>query len=183
MNAGRGSAVAHAAAALVINAWLLAAVPAGALEPGAARLDYQVDEGLNTNRLVREGPVAAHLVLRSGNDPRILVAFPAGNSGVGVWFMHRAAGVKWTLSGAPQTIRRSDSRGRTLYGLVAQATVEAADLQVRQAVPPATAWFSRSPTVRFAMRASAPALTVESVCESPLSPEKRRSCHSGAVSY
>jgi len=134
VNAGRGSAVAHAAAALVINAWLLAAVPAGALEPGAARLDYQVDEGLNTNRLVREGPVAAHLVLRSGNDPRILVAFPAGNSGVGVWFMHRAAGVKWTLSGAPQTIRRSDSRGRTLYGLVAQATVEAADLQVRQAV-------------------------------------------------
>jgi hypothetical protein len=48
--------------------------------------------------------------------------------------MHRAAGVKWTLSGAPQTIRRSDSRGRTLYGLVAQATVEGADLQVRQAV-------------------------------------------------
>ena len=46
------------AAAMVIDAWLLLAAPAMALEPAAARLDYQVDEGLNTNRLVREGAVA-----------------------------------------------------------------------------------------------------------------------------
>jgi hypothetical protein len=127
-------AVAHAAAAMIVVAGLLGARATLALEPTAPRLDYQVDEGLNTNRLVRDGAVAAHLVLRSGNDPRILVAFPAGDSGVGVWFVHHAAPVKWTLSGAPQTLRRSDRRGRPLYGLVAQAAVETPDLEVRQAV-------------------------------------------------
>ena len=126
--------MAQAAAALVINAWLLATGPALALEPTAERLDFQVDEGLNTNRLVREGAVAAHLVLRSGNDPRILIAFPAGNSGVGLWFMHRSEPVKWALSGAPRTIQRSDRRGRTLYGLVSEVSADAAELQVRQAV-------------------------------------------------
>src|ERR1700751_4958535 len=117
-----------------MSAWLLAAVPAVALEPAPAGLDYPVDEGLNINRLVREGAVAAHLVLRSGNDSRILIAFPAGDSGVGVWFAHRAARVRWTLGEAPQTIRRADTHGRTLYGLLAQATVESPVLQVRQAV-------------------------------------------------
>ena len=84
-----------------ISACLLAPVPAVALEPATPRLDFQVDEGLNTNRLFREGAVAAHLVLRSGRDPRILIAFPAGNSGVGVWFVHRSEAVRWTLRGAP----------------------------------------------------------------------------------
>ena len=45
-------------------------------------------EGLNLNSFVRKGPVAAHIVLRSGSDPRLIVAFPAGNSGVGLWFDH-----------------------------------------------------------------------------------------------
>jgi len=30
------------------------------------RLDFEVQEGLNINRFVREGNVAAHLLLRSG---------------------------------------------------------------------------------------------------------------------
>ena len=128
------SAAALAAAAMVVVAGLFGAGAALALEPTAARLDYQVDEGLNINRLVREGAVAAHLVLRSGNDPRILMAFPAGDSGVGVWFVQRAEPVKWSLRSAPRILQRSDHRGRTLYGLVAEASVEAADLQVRQAV-------------------------------------------------
>jgi hypothetical protein len=119
---------------MVVIAVLLGGRPGIALEPGAARLDYQVDEGLNTNRLVREGAVAAHLVLRSGNDPRILIAFPAGNSGVGLWFMHRSVPVRWALRGAPRTIERADPRGRTLYGLMSEVTVEATELQVRQAV-------------------------------------------------
>jgi glycogen debranching enzyme len=123
------------ASAMVVGAWLLlAALPAGALEPTAAPLDYQVDEGLNINRLVREGAVAAHLVLRSGNDPRILIAFPAGDSGVGLWFTHRSEPVRWMLGGAPRTLQRSDRHGRPLYGVVAEVSVAAPDLQVRQAV-------------------------------------------------
>jgi len=126
--------VARSPRAIFVTACLLATVPAVALEPAAARLDYQVDEGLNTNRFVRDGTVAAHLVLRSGTDPRILIAFPAGNSGVGVWFRHRPEAVRWRLRGEPQAIHRSDRRGRTLNGIVAEATVEAADLQIRRAV-------------------------------------------------
>jgi hypothetical protein len=127
-------AVAQSAAATMLTAWSLATVPVAAEEPAAARLDYQVEIGLNINRLVREGAVAAHLVLRSGTDPRILLAFPAGDSGVGVWFAHRSTPVKWTLDGPPQTLHRFDHRGRTLYGLAAEVTVEGGDLQIRQAV-------------------------------------------------
>ncbi len=127
--------VAESLAAMAIAAWLLAAVPAAAaLEPTPTRLDYQVEEGLNIDRLVRADAVASHLVLRSGSDPRILIAFPAGDSGVGVWFVHRSEKVRWTLNGAPRILHRSDSRGRSLNGLVADATVEAGDLQIRQAL-------------------------------------------------
>ena len=48
-------------------------------EPGSEqRLSFNVDEGLNLNSFLRDGPVAAHLLLRAGTDPRILIAFPAG---------------------------------------------------------------------------------------------------------
>jgi hypothetical protein len=123
-----------AATAIALTAGLLAAVRATALEPAPARLDYQVEEGLNINRFVRADEVAAHLVLRSGSDALILIAFPAGDSGVGVWFVHSATKVRWRLEGAPRTVHRTDRRGRPLYGLVAEASVDAAELQIRTAL-------------------------------------------------
>src|SRR5580658_1779929 len=99
------------------------------------RLQFDVDEGLNLNSFLREGPVAAHLLLRSGLDPRILVAFPAGNSGVGLWFSHGALPVTWTLLGQPQPLIVKDERGHTLYGMTAEASVSgAAELSIKQAV-------------------------------------------------
>src|ERR1035438_7778246 len=75
----------------------------GMADPGSEqRLSFDVDEGLNLNSFLRDGPVATHLLLRSGSDPRILVAFPAGNSGVGLWFAHGDQPVTWTLLGRPQ---------------------------------------------------------------------------------
>src|SRR3984957_17993281 len=111
-------------------------------EPGPAteqrsgqRLSYEVDEGSNLNSFLREGPVAAHLLLRSGLDPRVLVAFPAGNSGVGLWFSHGTAPVTWTLLGQPQPLTVKDAHGRLLYGITAEASVTGAkDLSIRQAV-------------------------------------------------
>ena len=38
---------------------------------------FEVEEGHNVNCFLRDGKTAAHLVLRSGEAPRILVAFPA----------------------------------------------------------------------------------------------------------
>jgi hypothetical protein len=115
------------------------AMPAMATPGGHAgseqRLSFDVDEGLNLNSFLRDGPVAAHLLLRSGLEPRILIAFPAGNSGVGLWFSHGTQPVTWTLRGRPQPVIVKDARGRPLYGMTAEASVSgAADLSIKQAV-------------------------------------------------
>jgi len=105
-------------------------------DPGSeTRLSFDVDEGLNLNSFLRDGPVAAHLLLRSGLDPRILVAFPAGNSGVGLWFSHSPQPVTWTLLGRPQPLIVKDERGRPLYGMTAEASITGpTDLSFKQAV-------------------------------------------------
>lgn len=122
---------------LVIIGLGLAATPlSGTGRTGSEqRLSFDVTEGLNLNSLLREGPVAAHLLLRSGPDPRILVAFPAGNSGVGLWFSHGATPVRWKLRGRPQPVCVRDAQGRSLYGMAAAASVTgAANLSIKQAV-------------------------------------------------
>jgi hypothetical protein len=139
-------AVSPFAWAIITLAWLLPAVTAAATQPLAAtpaaaprqalaaRLEFGVDEGLNLNRFLREGDVAAHLLLRSGSDPRILIAFPAGDSGVGLWFAHLPQGAHWTLRGTPTAVHDTDGRGRPLQGISADATIDARDLELRQAV-------------------------------------------------
>ncbi|HLQ13278.1 MAG TPA: hypothetical protein VK130_08535 [Steroidobacteraceae bacterium] len=120
---------------LAVIGTLAMAPLAGGGEPAAREpLHFDVAEGLNFNSFLRDGPVAAHLLLRSGTDPRILVAFPAGNSGVGLWFSHAATPVTWTMLGRPQPLALQDERGRRLYGITAEASVSgAAELLVKQA--------------------------------------------------
>ncbi|MDZ4306887.1 hypothetical protein [Allopontixanthobacter sp.] len=100
----------------------------------ASDLSYQVVEGFNINAFVRDGPVAAHLLLRSGADPRILVAFPAGNSGVGLWFERLDTPAEWRLEESPKPISLKDDKGRLLHGVRATATVAAKRLTIKQAV-------------------------------------------------
>jgi hypothetical protein len=121
--------------ALIMVAVLGLAPRPGMTGPGTdQRLSFDVDEGLNLNSFLRDGPVAAHLLLRSGADPRILVAFPAGNSGVGLWFSHSTP-ARWELIGRPQPITTKDARGRPLYGMTAEARLSGpTDLSVKQAV-------------------------------------------------
>lgn len=92
-------------------------------------LAYQLTEGQNLNAFVREGAVAAHLLLRNGRDPRILVAFPAGNSGIGLWFdpLERPAG--WRIDQPPRPL--SDG---PLHGIAVRASIDAPRLSVKQAV-------------------------------------------------
>lgn len=97
-------------------------------------MSFQIDEGRNINSFVREGAAAAHLLLRSGNEPRILVAFPAGNSGVGLWFAKGAQPVSWTLTGSPVPAKGTDAQGRALHGLEAEVTIDTSKLDVHQAV-------------------------------------------------
>ena len=136
--------------AVVTAAWLAAVMSAGAqqrvpappasplppppAQPAGSRLEFAVDEGQNLNRFLREGRVAAHLLLRSGRDPRILVAFPAGNSGVGLWFAHLRESAQWTLRGPLTIVHDVDPKGRPLYGIRTDAAIDAQGLELRQAV-------------------------------------------------
>jgi hypothetical protein len=114
---------------LVIVTFLLSALVAQ-----AAPLAFRIDEGNNLNFFTREAKVAAHLLLRSGSDPRILVAFPAGNSGVGLWFETSGQPVAWTITDEPRPISLPDSKGRTLHGIEAEVAIDARTLDVKQAV-------------------------------------------------
>jgi hypothetical protein len=119
----------------VVGTLSLTPLPGTGDPASGQRLSFDVAEGLNLNSFLREGPVAAHLLLRSGSDPRILIAFPAGNSGVGLWFSHGTQPVTWTLLGRPQPLVIKDGRGRALYGMTAEASVSGVkDLFIKQAV-------------------------------------------------
>lgn len=97
-------------------------------------MHFNETEGRILNAFYRRGEVAAHLLLRSGNDPRILVAFPAGNSGVGLWFTHVEGTVSWRLLGGPRPVGRNDAKGRALHGIEAEFETQAPELRVRQAL-------------------------------------------------
>lgn len=99
----------------------------------APELAYQVNEGQNLNAFVREGPVAAHLLLRNGTDPRILVAFPAGNSGVGLWFEPLARAATWRLEQPPRPTTAPGVAGPQ-PAIVTIASIEAPQLRIKQAV-------------------------------------------------
>lgn len=88
------------------------------------QLQFRIREGHVLNAFHREGPSAAHLLLTDGTNPRVLVAFPAGNSGVGIWFEPSARPVHWELE-AIETAQRTDAQGRKLYGIRARVSVDA----------------------------------------------------------
>ncbi len=112
----------------------LAAMPTAHAATAPATLAFRIDEGRNINSFLRTGQVAAHLLLRQGAEPRILVAFPAGNSGVGLWFEQTTAPVVWTLAVPPKAITMQDARERTLHGIEFEVTTTADDLRPRAAV-------------------------------------------------
>jgi len=111
-----------------------AAVAGEQRKPAPPELAYSLTEGQNLNAFVRDGKVAAHLLLRNGTDPRILVAFPAGNSGVGLWFEPLARPATWRLEQQPRPLALADGKGRPLNGVDAVATIDAPRLALKQAV-------------------------------------------------
>lgn len=100
----------------------------------AAPAPFAFQEGLNLNSFVRQGPVAAHVVLRSGEQPRVIVAFPAGNSGVGLWFDGVQSAPSWTMPAPARPITQRDARGRALNGVTFEADIATPRLLPKQAV-------------------------------------------------
>lgn len=119
---------------LAMVAPLALSLPSAALAQATPELAYQLTEGQNINAFVRDGRVAAHLLLRNGTDPRILVAFPAGNSGVGLWFAPLVQPAIWRIEQAPASVTLTDAKGRPLYAVATTATLDAPSLTVKQAV-------------------------------------------------
>jgi hypothetical protein len=77
-------------AASDVGSALAAADPfdAGSAAPPAGEiLAFGMRDGDIRNYFVRQGPVAAHVLTRSGARPRVIAAFPAQNQGIGVWFL------------------------------------------------------------------------------------------------
>jgi hypothetical protein len=119
--------------AAFLTAWL-PVMSASAGSPQEAPFHFEVREGRNLNDFLRAGPSAAHLVLRSGQNLRILVAFPAGNSGVGLWFQPQKTDAQWFVNSAPKVSDTKDSAGRPLYGVMFDVSIALASLTPKQAV-------------------------------------------------
>ncbi|MDN7699385.1 hypothetical protein R0290_09580 [Burkholderia semiarida] len=99
-----------------------------------AALSFRMDTGGQINAFYRQDKVAAHLLARSSTKPRLLVVFPAGNSGTGLWFDDTAQPVNWSLDTPPAALSAPDAHGRPLYGIGADVSVNTATLTIRQGV-------------------------------------------------
>jgi len=121
----------RAAALLVI---LLPGISCAADAAQEAPFHFEVKEGRNLNAFLRDGRVSAHLVLRSGPEPRLLVAFPAGNSGVGLWFQQQKIAAQWVVDSAPASVSTRDFAGRPLYGVSFDVSIAIAKLIPKQVI-------------------------------------------------
>jgi hypothetical protein len=97
-------------------------------------LSFRMDTGGQINAFYRQDNVAAHLLVRSSTKPRLLVVFPAGNSGTGLWFDDTAQPVNWSLDTPPSALSAPDTHGRPLYGIGADVSVDTNTLTIRQGV-------------------------------------------------
>ncbi|MCG8371418.1 MAG: hypothetical protein MJA32_13005 [Proteobacteria bacterium] len=98
-----------------------------------AALRYSVSEGESENHFIRQDGIAAHLNLRTQPAPRLVVAFPAGNSGAAVHFEAAGGTAVWGAVEDLRTVRLEDDSGRALYGISAEVGVAAGRLSVREA--------------------------------------------------
>jgi len=113
----------------------LLAVPTGSARsaPPSASLEFQIDQDSEINRSLRRGDIAAQLVLRAGAAARLVFAFPAGDSGIGIWLhAHTGRPVHWRVLSAPQAIQAQDARGRPLRGLQVDVLADVPGLQIDQ---------------------------------------------------
>ena len=96
-------------------------------EPLPKRLEFSIEEGRIENHFFRDRRVAAHVLSRSGETPRLVVAFPAGNMGVGVWFEGAA---DLAIEGSPMPVERADG----MRGVSVTVRSNAAELRTKRAI-------------------------------------------------
>src|SRR5690349_7501543 len=99
----------------------------------AVPLRLSVPEGRVLNEFFRQGPTAAHLVLRSGQAPRIVVAFPAGNSGTAIWFEARSA-LSWRLGTSIRAKHTHSRESGPWHGITAELAATGGPIRIRQTI-------------------------------------------------
>ncbi|HEX9706924.1 MAG TPA: hypothetical protein VGA24_04710 [Steroidobacteraceae bacterium] len=112
---------------------LLPVVSLTGAAPPVELLRFSVVEGSLFNEFFRQGPVAAHVVLRSGTNSRLVIAFPAGNSGLALWFDERAA-LEWQPIVKIEAAERLLPAGGMLRGVILEVVAKGGPVSVERAI-------------------------------------------------
>lgn len=94
---------------------------------------FSIAEGGALNHFVRQGAVSAHIVLQSSPEPRLIVAFPAGNSGALLRFANEDSGMVWGAVENIAIVAQEDGNGRVLCGVGFEVGIEAGAVTVSEA--------------------------------------------------
>jgi len=105
---------------------------APATQEATAPLAFTLTEGNIANHFFRQGPVAAHLLVSSGPSPRLIFAFPAGNTGLGLWFADVDPATRFFL--APGSSIAPVQQADGLRGISAQLQSTAKTLVIKSSV-------------------------------------------------
>lgn len=101
-------------------------------EISAKPLAFSVVEGTTINEFIKSDNTAAHIVLRNGAKLRLLIAFPAGNSGTAAWFKPKSPNPNWSIIEKPKPITQKDDKGRDLFGVEFTASINTDSLEFEQ---------------------------------------------------
>ena len=95
-------------------------------------LSFFIREGAIDNHFFRRGAVAGHVVVHGGEHPRVLFAFPAGNSGAAMWLAPPSgtAQAELELTDELAPVERDDG----MRGLSAEILARATELTVERSL-------------------------------------------------
>ncbi len=101
--------------------------------PQAGPLRFSAPQGAVLNEFFRQGATAAHLVVTPGRRPRVVVAFPAGNSGAAIWF-EAAAPLSWQPAVRIQAQSGGFGESAGWRGISAELAAQGGPIRIEQAI-------------------------------------------------
>jgi hypothetical protein len=93
-------------------------------------LEFEITEANVRNYFFRQDEVAAHALTTSGLAPRVVWAFPAENTGIGIWFYPPAQPTQLIMEDKLAPVRRNNG----MWGVSSTLTSDASLLRVKKAV-------------------------------------------------
>lgn len=100
--------------------------------PTKAEIDFTLIGGKQLNHFFRNEQVAVHSVFSTGDKIRAIFSFPAGNSGLGLWFDSDDENVRWGEPESTIALERSSSTNQSLWGIQGEITLHARKVAIKQ---------------------------------------------------